>query len=490
VLSRTPAERASAAAQTIRRLVAEASTISFVTHVVDGGVVFTIADQPMFAILPEDLDPLAGETLNQAGREAESRLRVALAESVELHDARRLVTAVGRALAMTGLWLGLLWGLRRLYVRGTDWLTRAAARRLARLPGGAIIGAANASAYVIWLYMVAVVSLGLLLTYGWMTFTLRQFPYTRPLGESLRSRMFTVLGSLIGEFVAALPNILTVAAILIVTRIATRIVTLVFDAAEHGRITIPWVYRETAQPTRRISVALLWLCGLIVAYRYMPGSDSDAFKGVSIFVGLMVSLGSTGIMNQVMSGLTMTYSRALKKGDFVRIGEVEGTVTHLGALSAKIKTIRNEEITIPNAVVVSHATTNYSQLNETEGVRTSTSVTIGYDVPWRQVHALLLLAAERTAGLQTQHKPVVRQTALQDFYVQYTLLVCLDQPQNRPRILDALHANIQDTFNEFGVQIMSPNYEADPEGPKVVPKEHWYAAPAVSPVPGQAPERG
>jgi small-conductance mechanosensitive channel len=279
--------------------------------------------------------------------------------------------------------------------------------------------------------------------------------------------------------VDALPGLITVLVIVLITRFLARLVTLLFQAVEQGRLSFPGIYPETTLPTRRIVVALLWLFALIVSYGYLPGSDSDAFKGVSVFVGLMVTLGSTGIMNQIMSGLTITYSRALRLGDFVKVGDIEGTVIHLGALATKIKTPRREEITIPNAVVVSNATTNYSRNAQTEGVFVPTSVTIGYDAPWRQVQALLLLAAERTPGLRSEPKPAVRQTALQDFYVEYTLLVCLEQPHLRGPVLDALHANIQDAFNEYGVQIMSPNYEADPSGPKVVTRDRWYAAPAV-----------
>jgi small-conductance mechanosensitive channel len=174
----------------------------------------------------------------------------------------------------------------------------------------------------------------------------------------------------------------------------------------------------------------------------------------------------------------LTYSRALRVGDFVKVAEVEGTVTHLGTLSTKIKTNRNEDVTIPNAIVISHAATNYSR-HADDGVFAPTSITIGYDAPWRQVQALLLLAAERTPDVRPSPKPTVLQTALCDFYVQYTLLVCLDQPNRRLATLDALHANIQDAFNEYGVQIMSPNYEADPGAPKVVPPSRWYSAPAA-----------
>jgi small-conductance mechanosensitive channel len=192
----------------------------------------------------------------------------------------------------------------------------------------------------------------------------------------------------------------------------------------------------------------------------------------------MLTFGSSGLVNQVMSGLMITYSRALRLGDFVRIGDVEGTVTHLGVLSTKVRSILHEEITIPNAVVVTHTMTDYSRLSDAGAAFTPTSVTIGYDTPWRQVHALLLLAAARTSGLRTEPKPLVVQASLEDFYVKYTLMVSLTQQDERPFVLDALHANIQDLFNEYGVQIMSPNYVLDPAAPKVVPKEMWFAAPA------------
>jgi small-conductance mechanosensitive channel len=147
-------------------------------------------------------------------------------------------------------------------------------------------------------------------------------------------------------------------------------------------------------------------------------------------------------------------------------------------LSTKVRSIMREEITIPNAVVVSQTTTDYSRLTESDGVFTPTSVTIGYDAPWRQVHALLLLAAQRTPGLRADPAPVVLQAALEDFYVKYTLYVSLKDQARRAIILDALHANVQDAFNEHGVQIMSPNYVLDPAAPKVVPKAQWFAAPA------------
>jgi small-conductance mechanosensitive channel len=309
---------------------------------------------------------------------------------------------------------------------------------------------------------------------------LRSFPYTRPWGESLRGFLVGRLVWIAEGILHALPAIFTVALIVVVTRFVIRLVNLLFRGAEEGRFTVPGIYPETVAPTRKLVTALLWLFALVVSYPYLPGSGTDAFKGVSVFVGLMISLGSSGLVNQVMSGFTVTYSRALRIGDFVRVGDIEGTVTQIGTLSTKVETARREEVTIPNQVLVSQTVTNFSRNADSVGVYTPTSVTIGYDTPWRQVRALLLLAASRTEGVRGDPSPNVLQTALEDFYVRYTLVVALEDQRRRAVTLDRLHANIQDAFNEHGVQIMSPNYEADPEGQKIVPKDRWFAAPAAA----------
>ena len=183
-------------------------------------------------------------------------------------------------------------------------------------------------------------------------------------------------------------------------------------------------------------------------------------------LGVMISLGSTAIVGQVAERLHDHVLARRQVGDFVRIGDVEGTVAELGALrDARSGRLNDEEVTIPNAVVVAAITKNYSAAPESPDGSSSTTLTIGYDTPWRQVEALLLLAAaDRTPGLRKSPRPVVLQRALTDFYVEYELCVYLERPELRVVTLTALHANIQDCFNEYGVQIMSPHYEADPGG--------------------------
>jgi small-conductance mechanosensitive channel len=224
-------------------------------------------------------------------------------------------------------------------------------------------------------------------------------------------------------------------------------------------------------------VLAIWLFALTVAYPYVPGASTDAFKGVSVFVGLVVSLGSAGVVGQIMSGLFVTFNRALRPGDVVHVGDVHGVVRKLGLVSVTLSTRAQEEVTIPNAVVVSGAIRNYSR-GDRATVVLSTSVTIGYDTPWRQVRAMLLLAASRAEGVLTEPAPMVHETALMDFYIQYELVAHGDVAVSRPELLSRLHEQILDVFNEHGVQIMSPNFEGQPEQPAIVHPSKWFAEPA------------
>ena len=478
VLGRSPAERALAAERILEDLVGQGIDGPITSSVFQDGAMISVASRTVIVLTSPDVDELAGETLQAVTDQAVARAQVAIAEALEARRLGRILRSA--ALAALALALGglVLLGLRKLHRVASRRLTAISERRLAK-SGLADVEALRSSRLLDFQRgLVSTIAMGLelIVVYSVLTFVLRQFPYTRPWGESLSGFLFSTVETLGLGILEGIPGLFTVVLIFLITRFVVRLSRLWFYAVERGRITVRWLYPETARPTRRIVTGLLWLFAAVVAYPYMPGSDTDAFKGVSVFLGLMVSLGSSGIMNQIMSGFMITYSRALREGDFVKIGDVEGTVMHLGVLSTKIKTLLSEDVTVPNAVVVSQTTTDYSRF--ADSVFTKTSVTIGYDAPWRQVHALLLEAAAKTPGLRQEPKPVVLQTALQDFYVQYTLWVCLLRQEDRLTVMDALHANIQDMFNQYGVQIMSPNYMFDPNAPKVVPKEHWFAAPA------------
>jgi small-conductance mechanosensitive channel len=202
-----------------------------------------------------------------------------------------------------------------------------------------------------------------------------------------------------------------------------------------------------------------------------------------------VTMGGSSLFGQAASGLIIMYSRTLRVGEYVRIGDQEGTVSELGTFTTKIRTGMGEEVTVPNTVVLGTVTRNYSRTGKGSGFVLDTAVTIGYDTPWRQVEAMLLEAAGRTPGVLDDPGPRVFQTGLSDFYPEYRLVCHAVPTEPRPRavVLSNLHANIQDVFNEYGVQIMSPHYLGDPADAKIVPKAKWYAKPAAPPE--EAPPR-
>jgi small-conductance mechanosensitive channel len=306
---------------------------------------------------------------------------------------------------------------------------------------------------------------------------LLQFPYSQPWGQELGTLLLHLLQKLGTELIGSIPGIFTVVVIFLVTRAVTRAVSGFFGEVEKGNITVPWPHRDTASASRHLVIGTIWLFALTVAYPHIPGSSTDAFKGVSVLVGLMLSLGSAGFVNQVMCGLVVIYSRALKVGEFVRIGDDFGTVSEVGMLSTKLLTHKREEVTIPNGVLVATRITNYSRQAPGIGAVLGSTVTIGYDAPWRQVHAMLLRAAAQTDGVRQDPAPRVLQRALSDFFVEYELIFNVDDPVKRPQILSELHTHIQDAFNEEGVQIMSPHFETQPNEKVYVPKSRWFPKP-------------
>jgi len=471
----SPAERAERATARIMRQLATSSADSVATAPLADGVMVTIGGQPMFVLLPSDIDTAGGETMSASGQQAELQLRVAVAEHREGRALRKLTTAA--ALSLTATMLLVL--LVRVILRARQALLTRGRARAVGLPGWTLVRADQVErAWRTFVTALAWIA-GLILVDIYATFVLKRFPWTRPWGEAADQWLLATAGGLLKGVLRAVPGLLIVALIFFGVRLATKVVGALFGSVAQGRATVPFLHPETAEPTRRITVAMLWLLGVVVAYPYLPGSGTEAFKGVSVFAGLLLTLGSSGVVNQAMSGLTVMYARALRVGDFVRLGDTEGTVTQVGMLSTKIRTVKHVEVTIPSSVVLGQSILNYTRLREERGgVILLTSVTIGYDTPWRQVHGLLLNAAAATAGLKSDRAPFVLQTALSDWYVEYELNVWFDEPETKPAVLSALHANIQDQFNTHGVQIMSPHYLADKNHPVVVSKEHWYAPPA------------
>ncbi len=480
----SPADRSALAAERIVEAL-HASTLDTIdTAAIQGGIVVALNQRPVFGVLAADVDTAAGDSLPAAITRVVRDLRLAVREYRAAHSWTINIRAAAWSLGATVVFVVLLAGI----IRSRRWL-RA---KLEPLTGVGKLKDRRASAllqislarFVAVATNVLVWVVGIILTDVYLTYVLTRFPWTRPWGELLAGYLTSTAASIGIGVLRSVPNLFMVLVIIGLTRWLTGFLKRIFEGVAAGVISLPAVHPETAIPTRRILTVVIWLIALVFAYPYLPGSGSDAFKGISVFAGLVISLGSSGIVNQWMSGLGVMYSRAFRKGDFVRIGETEGTVQTLGWLSTKLLTPLQEEVTIPNAVVIAQGTANYSRVTE-GGVLVQTGVTIGYDAPWRQVHAMLLEAAKRTAGVRAVPAPYVRQSALSDFYVDYRLVVVVEAP-DRLTVLSRLHANIQDCFNEHGVQILSPHFLGQPEHPVVVPKEKWYAAPAQRDAP---PER-
>jgi len=484
VLTDTPADRASTATAILDRLVDEDRLGPVSAPVINGVLFLRVGNSDVLHLASADLNKQAGETLEQRGADARARLAVALDEARELHRGRGLLSGILRAATATLLFVGLIVVLARANRRAVNRVYAIAGRNLERV-GGRWLTSRDAwmTRFARVIVTTAFIALALVVTYWWLSFVLRQFPYSRPWGETLREQLLTMLAGVALAVAHALPNLLIVVVIITATRVAIAVTNAFFDAVERGTIVTAWTSADTSRASRRLTAAALWLFAAVIAYPYVPGSGTDAFKGVSVFVGIIVSLGSAGLVNQLMSGFTLTYSRGVKVGDVVRTGEVAGLVTRMGMFSMQLRTVCGELITVPNAVVVSQSMSNYTRTEGTPHLSLDTQVTIGYSTPWRQVQALLTVAAERTDMVLRDPRPRVLQRALEDFYVRYQLIVAVDCRANYADVLNNLLANIQDAFNEHGVQIMSPNYEADPEQPAIVPRDQWYAAPATPPTP-------
>lgn len=320
-----------------------------------------------------------------------------------------------------------------------------------------------------------------LLGYSWLRLVLASFLATQPLAGELDDWFWGKLAWIGERTLKGMPGIATVFIVLLPTHALADVLGHFFNAVQQGRLVLPFLHSETTTATLRIVTAVVWVLGVAFAYPYLPGSGSDALKSLSILAGVMLALGSSGLVTQAMSGLVVICSRAPHKGDFIEVNGVQGVVTQVASLAIKQITLRNEEITIPNSVLISSPINNYSRLASSHGMLLTAKVTIGYDAPWRQVHAMLEEAAQRTPRVRRQPAYCVYQRALSDVYVERELFLGVDNAIERVEIQSALHASILDVFNEYGAQIMSPHFRGQPEGEVVVPESDWFRAPARAP---------
>ncbi len=485
LLDDTAAVRSRLAADALERVLNEEGPGSVTLWTGAGMVGLKVDGELVFYMVAGDLAPASGVSIEVAAEKVRQRLQRAVLEVREKGDASRIGQGLAYAAAASVVAFLLL---ERLF-----WLRRKIVSRLdARLkgwqrdrPAGDLLGSYSGHARGVvqgvtraltWIGVAVVID-------AWLTFVLHQFALTRPWGERSTAWLLGVLEQFVLAIAGAIPGLLIAVFIFMLARSASKAVSILLERVEEGEARVAWLDVDTAGPTRRLGNLVIWLFALAMAYPYLPGAHSEAFKGVSVLAGLMLSLGASSIVGQVLSGFSLMYSRAFRPGEYVKAGDIEGTVMAIGLFSTKIHTGMGEEVSIPNAVMFSQPVRNFSRLVTDGQFVVHTGVTIGYATPWRQVHAMLLEAARRTAGVAPEPSPYVLQTALSDFYVEYRLCVQIDKsaPAPRAEALNQLHGNVQDVFNEYGVQIMSPHYMADTPKPQVVPPDNWWPDPASAP---------
>ncbi len=387
-----------------------------------------------------------------------------IAEAVEQYRKDRTRASYLRgalfALLATGL-LGGIWLLvKRLCSKVLEMMkARLAGRKMFKFVDGN--GVVEISGFLL--------RLARFLTMLWMlvvylNVVLSFFPWTFNLSARMFSLISTPAVNFARGFVANLPNLFALGVIWAIVYAILRATRHIFLQIGEGKVRIRGFYRDWADPTYRLVRLMVIVFALVAAFPYIPGSDSPAFKGISIFMGVLFSLGSTSVVSNIFAGLVLTYMRPFMPGDFVEISGIKGTVMSRQTFSTRIRTPTNQVVSIPNTSVSGNHIVNYSHMAERAGVMIGTTVTIGYDAPWRTVHQLLVAAAKGVGDVLATPAPFVLQTSLDDFYVSYRLVVSTNRPERQLRILAEVHQRIQDEFARAGVEIMSPHYRAERDG--------------------------
>ena len=297
--------------------------------------------------------------------------------------------------------------------------------------------------------------------YFWLPLIFSIFHWTKKISNTLIGYTIDPLKALGSSFVDYLPSLFFIGIVFFIVRFINKIVNFFTKEITNERLKLDGFYKEWAKPTSVIVKLIIFVFALVFVFPYLPGSDSPAFQGVSIFIGVLLSLGSTGFVANAVGGLMIIYMRPFIIGDVVKIGENLGTVVSKGMLVTRLNTPKNEEISVPNKMVVEGQIVNYSSEEKGKGIFMHTTVTLGYDVPWRKVHEVMIEAAKRTPEIIDDPKPFVLQTALNDFSVAYELNGYTKNPSKMGLTYSELHQNLQDCLNEKGIEILSPHYKVE-----------------------------
>lgn len=409
-------------------------------------------------------------------------LTAALQRSRQSHSLASYLLGGLKSIAAWLLFAALCWLLVRCvnWTGGhiTAWAGRQSAARRAR--GFILVLWNRAARLALWIVKV-IIGVFLLFQFSFvLSFTFSQFPQTAGISTTLLDYLKGVFSRIATAFFDYLPSGGIVIIVVLLTFYALRGLNLFAHAIEHGDLSLPGLHPEMARPTYQLARILTSLFALVIVFPYLPGSGSDAFRGVSILVGILISFGSGSSVSNIMAGVVLTYMRPFKVGDRVRIADTLGDVVEKTLLVTRVRTPKNVEVVIPNSAILAGQIQNFSAMARSRGLILHTTVTIGYDAPWQAVHQALIDAALATEAILPDPRPFVLQTSLNDFNVSYELNAYTDRPNEFEVTYARLHANIQDSFNRAGIEIMSPNYFALRDG-NTVTIPHQYRPPDYQP---------
>ncbi len=463
----SPEERAQAIVRRLRLLVDDptADVRSLTVEDDENSTDILIHGRLVMTVTDRDAEA-AGRSRIELAEEYGNRMVDVLTRVVMAATWKSLLLGALYTLIATAIFFGLIKLLNRFFPLLYRWLRQAPGKLIPpiRIQSLEIVSGDKVAKLLLTLARGVRVALYAVLVYIYLSVVFSFFPWTRGLGATLFNYVLEPLRDMGLAFVSYIPDLIFIAVVIAVTRYLLKFIHLLFNGVERGAITLPNFHAEWAEPTYKIVRFIIIVFAAVVIFPYLPGSSSPAFQGISIFVGVLFTLGSTSAIANIVAGVVIVYMRPFRVGDRVKIADTVGDVIEKTLLVTRVRTPKNMDVTVPNAMVLSSHIINYSSVARDQGVILHTTVTIGYDVPWQKVHGLLLAAARNTDGILEHPDPFVWQTKLDDWYVHYELNAYTDKPNNMGGIYSALHASIQDRFNEAGVEIMSPGYQALRDG--------------------------
>ncbi|ELS05246.1 small-conductance mechanosensitive channel [Xenococcus sp. PCC 7305] len=411
---------------------------------------------------------VADLSLSELGKQRLSQIQEAISQYREARTQESVVRDLFKALGSTIATIFLIFTLNRilpsLFQRFQTWQQQRVSS--INIQGLQFLSSSQINQTLGTVYKIIRFFLILFILYLYIPFLLSCFPWTRAIGIQLLDTFWNSVNLIFGGLFGYLPNLIIIGLIIFLSYYAIEFCRFFFKAIRRGRIKIRGFYSEWAEPTAKIVQFLIIALAGILIFPYLPASDSPGFQGVSVFIGALITLGSTTVIGNFISGIFLIYTRAFQLGDIIQANGQKGRVVEKTILSTRIITPDNEMITIPNASLFVSDITNYSSVirDTKQPLIVKTTITLGYDVPWRKVYQVLVDAAKSTEGITQDPEPFVWQTSLDDFYVSYALKAYTMEPEKMGAIYSQLHQNIQDKCNEADIEILSPHYSAVRDG--------------------------